>query len=283
MYSPVSSRPAIDPAALVAPVREPPLVPAVSKAIAVLERLADGRRPMSLAKLAADLSLPKSSVHGLCSTLVSFGYLRRESDGAFRIGPGVMNLAAAFVSGTDVAREFAAMGPPPGKAADETLVLSVLSGGDALYVAVRNSVRPLGLAFHVGQRLPAYLSGSGKAMLAFLEPAEVDERLAGGIELRLTQKGPRTLAALHKELVLTRRRGWSVDDGAVRAGVHSFGAPVFGGAGEVTAAVSVCINAAQVGTGGGAAFRDAAVATARELTARIGGKAPATRSAGGRA
>ena len=67
------------------------------------------REPMSLARLASELALPKSSVHGLCNTLVSFGYLRRQADGAFLIGPRVMSLAEAFVSGTDVAQEFNAL------------------------------------------------------------------------------------------------------------------------------------------------------------------------------
>lgn len=259
---------------LAVPAREPALVPAVSKAIAVLDRLADRGEPMSLARLASDLALPKSSVHGLCNTLVSFGYLKRETDGTFRIGPRVMGLAAAFVSGTDVSREFGAMGIPPGPAADETTVLSVLSGGDALYVAVRNSTRPLGLAFHVGQRLPAYLSGSGKAMLAFLDPDEVDRRLAGGLSVRLTPRGPRSLAGLKRELALTRKRGWSIDEGAVREGVQSFGVPVFDAAGHVAAAVAVCVNRARLGADRGAAYRDAAIAIARELTDRIGGRVP---------
>src|SRR6187455_2394711 len=120
-----------------------PLVPAVSRALALMERLAGAREPMSLARLAGELALPKSSVHGLCNTLVSFGYLRRQPDGAFLIGPRVMGLAEAFVSGTDVAQEFNALWADSGLAPEETVVLSVLSGGDALYVGVRNSARPL--------------------------------------------------------------------------------------------------------------------------------------------
>ena len=33
--------------------------------------------------------------------------------------------------------------------------LFIMPGNEALYVAVRNSARPLGLAFNVGMRLPA--------------------------------------------------------------------------------------------------------------------------------
>jgi len=256
-----------------------PLVPAVSRALALLERLAGAREPMTLARLAGELALPKSSVHGLCNTLVSFGYLRRQSDGAFLIGPRVMGLAEAFVSGTDVAQEFNALWTDGGGSApEETVVLSVLSGTDALYVGVKKSARPLGLAFNVGMRLPAYLSGSGKAMLAWLPAEEVRRRFATGLGTRLTKKGPRDVEALLKELALARRRGYSVDDEGVREGVYSFGAPVFGASGDAVAAISVCINKAQLGAERGSRHRDVALAVAAELSRRIGGDArPARR------
>jgi DNA-binding IclR family transcriptional regulator len=239
-----------------------------------LDRLARGREPMTLARLASDLALPKSSVHGLCTTLVSFGYLRRQADGTFLIGPRVMGLAEAFVAGTDVAQEFNALWGSGGLVAEETVVLSVLSGNEALYVAVRNGARPLGLAFNVGMRLPAYLSGSGKAMLAQLPAEEVRQRFAGQLSTRLTSKGPRDLESLLRELALTRRRGWSVDDETVREGVASFGAPVFDASGRPVAGVAVCIHKAQLGSDRGARHREAALDVARRLTLRLGGEPP---------
>lgn len=248
------------------------MVPAVSRALTLLDRLAQQREPMSLAQLTHELSLPKSSVHGLCNTLMSFGYLRRQSDGAFLIGPRVMSLAEAFVSGTDVAQEFNALWADAGSAPEETVVLSVLSGTDALYVAVRNSARPLGLAFNVGMRLPAYLSGSGRAMLAYRDPEEVRRLFKGGLTTHLTRKGPRDLVALQKELALSRKRGYSVDDEAVREGVCSFGAPVFDATGQAVAGVAVCINKALLGADRGERHRDAVLAVARKLSQRLGGE-----------
>ena len=244
------------------------LVPAVSRALILLERLAGAREPMGLARLAQDLGLPKSSVHGLCSTLVSFGYLRRQSDGTFLIGPRVMSLAQAFVSGTDVAQEFNALwadGEP-----EETVVLSVLSGGDALYIGVRNSARPLGLAFNVGMRLPAYLSGSGKAMLSLLAPEDVRRLYPEGLSTRRTKKGPKDLDSLLKELATTRRRGYSVDEEAVREGVCSFGAPVFDATGRAVAGIAVCINKALFGVAKGSRYRQLALDVASALSARLG-------------
>jgi len=250
-----------------------PLVPAVARALTLLDRLARGREPMTLARLSSELALPKSSVHGLCTTLVSFGYLRRQADGSFLIGPRVMGLAEAFVAGTDVAQEFNALWGGSGIAPEETVLLSVLSGNEALYVAVRNSARPLGLAFNVGMRLPAYLSGSGKAMLSQLPADEVRRRFTGQLSTRLTSKGPRDIESLLKELALTRKRGYSIDDEAVREGVYSFGAAVFGASGEAVAAVAVCINKAQLGSDRGARHREAALDVARRLTQRLGGEA----------
>ncbi|MGZ8260623.1 MAG: IclR family transcriptional regulator [Caldimonas sp.] len=254
----------------------PSLVPAVARALTLLDRLARGREPMTLARLANELALPKSSVHGLCTTLVSFGYLRRQADGSFLIGPRVMGLAEAFVAGTDVAQEFNALWSSGGIAPEETVVLSVLSGSEALYVAVRNSARPLGLAFNVGMRLPAFLSGSGKAMLAQLPPDEVRRLFAGQLSARLTTKGPRDIESLLRELAATRKRGYSIDDEAVREGVTSFGAPVFDASGNAIAAVAVCINKAQLGSERGARHRDAALDVARRLTLRLGGEAERT-------
>ncbi len=229
---------------------------------------------MSLGHLAADLALPKSSVHGLCHTLLSFGYLRRQSDGAYLIGPRVMGLAEAFVAGTDPAREFNALWNDAGAAPEETVVLSVLSGADALYVAVRNSARPLGLAFNVGMRLPAFLSGSGRAMLAHRSAAEIRALYADGLPPRLTRKGPRDVESLLRELAAVRRRGWSVDDEAVREGVYSFGAPVFDAAGDIVAGVAVCINKALLGADRGERHRLATLEVARVLSQRLGGAVP---------
>jgi IclR family transcriptional regulator, blcABC operon repressor len=244
----------------------------VTRALALLDRLAQRREPMSLAQLTSELALPKSSVHGLCNTLMSFGYLRRQPDGAFLIGPRVMSLAEAFVSGTDVAQEFNALWADAGAAPEETVVLSVLNGTDALYMAVRNSARPLGLAFNVGMRLPAYLSGSGKAMLAHLAPDEVRKLFAAGLHAHLTRKGPREVDGLLKELALTRKRGYSVDDETVREGVYSFGAPVFDAKGAAVAGVAVCINKALLGADRGERHRQAALKVARTLSLRLGAR-----------
>jgi DNA-binding IclR family transcriptional regulator len=102
----------------------------------------------------------------------------------------------------------------------------------------------------------------------------VRQRFAGQLSTRLTSKGPRDLESLLRELALTRRRGWSVDDETVREGVASFGAPVFDASGRPVAGVAVCIHKAQLGSDRGARHREAALDVARRLTLRLGGEPP---------
>lgn len=249
-------------------------VPAVDRALSLLDRLARQREPMSLARLATDLALPKSSVHGLCNTLLQHGYLRRQSDGAFRLGPRVMSLAEAFVAGTGVAQEFSALWPDAAAAPEETVVLSVLNGSEVVYIAARQGTRPLGLAFSVGMRLPAWLAATGKALLAWQAPATLQALLGEDPLAPLAGSTPLALPALREELALTRQRGWSVDDEGVREGVYCIGAPVFDAAGEVVAGLGVCIHKAQADPDADGRHRAAVLQAAAALTERLGGQPP---------
>lgn len=253
----------------------PALVPAVARAVAVLDRLAQQRQPMSMARLAADLALPKSSVHGLCSTLLSLGYLRRRDDGSLQIGPQVMRLAEAFLADTDVAREFDAMWQDGSRTPDETMLLSVLDGPEVVYLAARNGRRPLGLAFNVGMRLPAHLAATGKAMLAFEPPLQLRRRFGDVALADLTGRGARDLDALAAELALTRQRGYSVDDEGVRLGVYCIAAPVFDAGGRTVAGIGVCLNKAMLDEAEAEHQRRRLLEAARALTRRLGGEAPA--------
>lgn len=250
------------------------LVPAVMRAMAVLDLLAQEREALSLTQLATRLQLPKSSVHGLCSTLVALGYLRRYDDGSYFIGPGVMALAQAFIGRTNAAQEFASLWQELSAPPEETVILSVLAGTDVVYVGARNSERPLGLAFTVGMHLPAHLAASGKAMLAFRDEARVRELYGDARLPRFHGTSSMTVKGLLDELAEVRERGWSVDDEGVREGVYAFGAPVFDAGGEAVAGISLCIHKATLDAKSELRHRGVVIDIARRLTQRLGGTSP---------
>jgi DNA-binding IclR family transcriptional regulator len=248
------------------------MVPAVTRALALLDCLAEARQPMPLARLAAALELPKSSVHGLCTTLLALGYLRRHADGSFSIGPRVMGLADAFIAGTGVTQEFSALWSEVRDAPDETVVLAILNGADVVYVATRSGKRPLGLSFNIGMRLPAWLAASGKAMLAYVGEDAL-RALLEGVELApMAQREGPTLETLRAELAQVRAKGYSVDDEGVREGVYCIGAPVFDSRGDVVAGIGMCLQKSPRQLAARDVQRRHVVDVAARLTQRLGGK-----------
>jgi DNA-binding IclR family transcriptional regulator len=248
-------------------------VPAVQRAVSLLDLLARTGRPHSLAELTHTLGLPKSSVHGLCHTLSASGYLRRV-DGGFFIGPAVMSLAHAFTRHTSLLSEFALLWQELAQPPEDTVILSVLIGREVLYVAARNGNRPLGLAFNEGMRLPAHLAASGQAMLAWRSEAALQQLFPADPLPRLTHTGVDSVRALRHELALTRERGYSIDDEGVREGVVCFGAPVFGAGGEPMAGLGVCVHKSQLDDAAARTHQEAVMSIARQLTQRMGGAAP---------
>jgi len=202
-------------------------VPAVERAVRVLDALACAQRPLALAELARLLALPKSSLHGLLATLVALGVARRDGEGQFALGARPLQWADAFASRSDVLRAFDehARGYPA--LAAETVMLAVLEGAEVAYLACRQGTRALAVNFRVGGRLPAVCTSSGKAMLASL-PDERVRTLVGGRALpRLTRHGVGSLPALLRQLAAVRAQGHAVDDEETAEGMQCFGAPVF--------------------------------------------------------
>jgi DNA-binding IclR family transcriptional regulator len=202
-------------------------VPAVVKAVRLLEVLAAAKEPLALAPLTNALGLPKSTIHALCSTLVHSGLVRRFENGSYHLGSHVMDLSHAFLARTDLTAEFTSLGESLCLLPEETIILSVLDGADVVYISCRNGSRPLGLNFRIGMRLPANCTASGKALLStFPEERVVELAKASGLPA-LTRKSVTELPALMKQLQSVRRLGYSVDDEETHDGMVCLGAPVF--------------------------------------------------------
>jgi DNA-binding IclR family transcriptional regulator len=203
-----------------------PSAPAVVRAARILDLISQSSAPVSLAELARMLDLPKSSLHGLCATLGQLRLITRLESGQMTLGPHVMGWANAFLARSDIAQEFFAAWEEAKTLPLETITLSVLDGASVVYIACRNGSRPLGVTFRIGMHLPAPYTATGKAMLSTRSDDEVTSLLSGDWPQPLTPAGTPNLPAFLEELSEIRARGYSIDDGEVRDGMHCFGAPV---------------------------------------------------------
>ena len=245
---------------------EPRLVPAVERAVRLLDTLAAARQPQSLADLARTLDLPKSSLHGLLGTLSALGLVRRGDDGNFALGAKSLQWASAFGSQSDVLRAFEEQADRMPALRTETIMLAVLDGADVTYLGCRQGTRPLAVNFRVGGRFPATCTASGKAIMATMPPERVRALLTGRSLQRLTRNSVGTLTALLRQLDEAGPLGYAVDDEETAEGMHCFGAPVFAAhRTEAIAAVAVSVIKAGVP----ARRRTELIATIREFAARV--------------
>ena len=221
-------------------------VPALMRAQALLDLVATSSAALTVSELARTLDLPKSTVHGLCATLVHLGLLARRGETAFKIGPHVMRWADAFLAGADVTTEFAALWDGLNVLSGETITLSTLEGAEVVYIACRNSTSPLGLSFRVGMRLPAPFTATGKAILSTMSEAGVRGIMANRWPDPLTPNSVRDIDSFLGELEETRDRGFSIDNGQVREGMWCFGTTVRNAENHVIAGVAVSMLSGQV-------------------------------------
>ncbi|RTL67516.1 MAG: IclR family transcriptional regulator, partial [Hyphomicrobiales bacterium] len=62
-------------------------VESVERALTILDAFGDGTPRLALGELAARTGLYRSTILRLAASLERFGYLNRDEDGAFRLGP----------------------------------------------------------------------------------------------------------------------------------------------------------------------------------------------------
>src|SRR2546429_7038914 len=80
-------------------------VEAVERALAVLNAFHTGRPVMTLSEIAAATGFYKSTILRLAASLERFGYLIREENGVFRLGPALSRLGAVYRAGFNLGGE----------------------------------------------------------------------------------------------------------------------------------------------------------------------------------
>lgn len=215
--------------------------PAVGHALDVLQLLAWHTEPLPAAAIARDLGLPRSSTYRLLTTLADRGFVShlRES-GRFGLGAAAYELGSAYRRQAPLQRIAAPLLARLVDATTHNAHLAVMHGRDVLYVVEERAAGRPRLVTDVGVRLPAELTASGLAMLARLSAAQV-RALYPRADLLVSRegRGPRSLAALRRQLVETRARGYAVEDGTVTPGLASVAVAVVDHAGHPIAGVAV--------------------------------------------
>jgi IclR family transcriptional regulator, KDG regulon repressor len=127
----------------------------------------------------------------------------------------------------------------------ETIHLAQLDLGQVLYVDKRNAARPVEMFSSAGKVGPAYCTGVGKAMLAFLDEATLENAISRQSFHRFTDQTLDTPEKLMAELQAIRARGHAFDREEHEPGIICCAVPILTRAGRAIGAVSVTSTTAR--------------------------------------
>lgn len=218
--------------------------PAIQKATEILDFIATTGHGCGVSELARALLLPKSSVHGICETLADVGLLR-STETRYELGPRSLRWSSAFLQQSTLVSDFEQLLSTDNRLADFSVTLSSMTGGEVIYLACRNSNKPLGITFQAGMRLPAIFSATGKAMLAFMDTDTRAEFLAEHWSKGFTSNSVASAEALEAQCEEWHQRGYALDRGEIREGMICLGVPIMDQAGQPAAGLAISMTAAE--------------------------------------
>lgn len=214
----------------------PPGTQAVVRAIAILKAMAQSpAQGHGVTELAVSLGVNKAAVSRLLGALEAEGMVVRDAaNGAYRLGPELINLGASALGSTDLSAaardELVELVQQTG----ETATLEVLVGHEVLIIGEVQGRFMLGGTPELGMRWPAHATSTGKVLLALIQP---EPQLA-----ELTRRTPKTVVSrreLERELEQVRQQGFAVSMEELEVGFTAIAAPVRNHFGSVVGALSI--------------------------------------------
>jgi IclR family KDG regulon transcriptional repressor len=238
---------------------------------------------LGVSELARRLSLGKSTVHRLLTTLAAEGLIEQDPrTGNYRLGIVMFELGEAVRVHMDL---HAAAGPVLAELREQTQESSqvgVLDGHEVVYIDRLESAHSLRLFTETGRRVPVHCTSSGKVLLAYLPEAALRGVLRSAPLTVMTQHTIVSREQLLAELDRVRRRGWAEAVNEREVGVASIAAPIRDSTGAVVAAISIGVPLARCSVMNLRRMAPTIVEAAEAVSRRLGWSAESPAANGGR-
>jgi IclR family transcriptional regulator, KDG regulon repressor len=246
----------------------------VQKALNLLEALVRSGQPRRLTELSRELGLTKPNVYRLLSTLTILGYVKKDpATSLYSPTLKLWEMGSLLVRDVDLV---AMAAPRIRRLCEETresVQLAIFDSGFVVYVDKVDSPQPLKAITAIGSRVPATVTSTGKALLAWLPATALDQAMA-----QLKSYTPLTTLKrrdIEADLEETRTRGYAVNQGEFREGVAGIAAPIRDRNAAVVAAVAVWGGEGNILGPQKENFARMAVTAARDISQALGHLEPA--------
>ena len=190
----------------------------IARAAAIMRTLAQHPQGLSLAAIAAEVKLPRSTVQRITSALLEEMLVEHVGPaGGMRLGPALGQLLNR--SETDIITLTRPYLQQLSQELQESVCLCVLSGDKVSVIDRLVAERELRVVFPIGVHTHAYAASAGKALLAELPESSIRELLPNPLPLFTPQT--RDMAPLIAQLREARQRGIFEDHDEFIEGVGS--------------------------------------------------------------
>ncbi len=213
-------------------------IPAVDRAIQVLDFLGRAARPLGLRELALEIAVPRSTVYRLINSLEAGQFVTKAGEQTYVLGPALKRLAQAVPQGFDLVTIARPTLDALAVELELSVKLSVLDQGCALVVLSAVPPASYSVSTQVGRRFPLHAGAASKVLAAYLSA----DALAAALPAKLERHSSQTITSktkLKAELLAVKSAGFASDRGEFAKGVEAISAPVFGPDGHCVAALSV--------------------------------------------
>ena len=223
-------------------------VPAIERALSVLQCLGHSRRGFSISEISRRLKIPKSSAHLILTTLERRGFLQKNTQtGRFHFGLQLVSLSRSALENLDLREEARPFLRNLMQESGLTVHMAVLERDEAVIIEKVEAPGLVRLASWIGRRLDVNCTGVGKVLMAFLPNDDLDYLLRTKAFARHNSRTIISRSPLRRELMLVKQAGYALDNEEDEPGVCCIGAPVFDENGNAVAAISVAGTTNQIG------------------------------------
>lgn len=216
----------------------------VNATLRILDLMAS-QGPISLANLARELGLAKSTTHRICGVLVDRAWAVRDADGRFALGIRALRLGS-YSADLPIVTAFRTVAATFLDELDETIALAVVDGRESLYIAIEETSQPVRYVTHVGSKSPAFASASGRVILADAAPETVTTLFSGRPLVTPTGHRLRGMAELRAILEGVAAEGLAENWDETARGLYAASVPITNDAGAPIAALTTLVPMSRV-------------------------------------
>jgi len=211
-------------------------VHSLERACAILETLADAGGTLGLSQIATRVDLPLPTTHRFVRTLVDVGYLRQEPSRQYSLGPKLIWLGecSTHMLGSWARPYLSDLVDSLGESAN----LATLEGDQIVYVGQVQSRKSMRMFTEVGRRVSPHCTAVGKALLAQVDPADVQALLSRTGMEAVTENTITDPDVLAIQLEQVRERGYAMDEEEQELGVRCVAVAVSGAPSRIALSVS---------------------------------------------